>query len=206
MLGSRPDIAFAVSLVSRYGSNPLEAHWKIVETILRYLRGTLDMKLVYEGRLQPLIGYTDSDYAGDPNTRRSTSGFVFNVGSGPISWQAKRQPVVALSSCEAEYIGQSQATKEAIWLRELFKELEQPQASATVIYCDNQGAMALARNPEHHNRSKHIDVAHHFQREKVADGTIDMKYVPTQKQVADGMTKALNKDKFNAFRMALGVK
>jgi hypothetical protein len=206
MLGTRPDIAFAVSLVSRFGSNPLPEHWKIVESLLRYLRSTVNLQLVFEGPLKPLVGYTDADYAGDPNTRRSTSGFLFNVGSGAISWQSKRQAVVALSSCESEYIGQSQATKESIWLRALFSELQHRQVQATVIYCDNQGAMALARNPEHHNRSKHIDVAHHFQRERVADGTVDLQYTPTETQVADGLTKALCKDKFVAFRMALGVK
>ena len=207
MLGTRPDIAYAVSLVSRYAANPTPAHWNAVIRIFRYLRGTVHYELVYKGSLQDLIGYTDSDWAGDPS-RRSTSGYLFNVGSGAISWSSKRQATVALSTCEAEYIGQTQATKEAIWLKNLLNQLLRPKDSdpkATVIFGDNQGAIALAKNAQFHARTKHMDIAHHFVREKVNDGTVDMQFVPTDKQMADGLTKALCLDKFVAFRDALGV-
>ena len=207
MLGTRPDIAYAVSLVSRYSANPTPAHWNAVVRIFRYLRGTVHYELVYKGSLQELTGYTDSDWAGD-TTRRSTSGYLFNVGSGAISWSSKRQATVALSTCEAEYIGQTQATKEAIWLKNLLNQLLRPDdvdPKATVIFGDNQGAIALAKNAQFHARTKHIDIAHHFVREKVNDGTVDMRYVPTDKQMADGLTKALCLDKFVAFRDALGV-
>ena len=160
MLGTRPDIAYAVSVVSRYGSNPNESHWKAVKRIFRYLRDTVQYHLVFRGDLKPLTGYTDADWAGDQDTRRSTSGYVFDVGSAAISWSSKRQPTVALSTCEAEYIGQTQATKEAVWLRSLLNQLN-PGDQATrsvVIYCDNQGAMALAKNPQFHARTKHIDI------------------------------------------------
>lgn len=126
MLDTRPDIAYFVSVVSRYASNPDSGHWQAVKRIFRYLRGTIDLKLTYRSNLQPLIGYTDADWASDRYTRRPTSGFVFNVGSGAISWSSKRQPTVALSTCEAEYMGQTQATKEAVWLRSLLNEIERP--------------------------------------------------------------------------------
>jgi hypothetical protein len=207
MLGTRPDIAFAVSVVSRFASNPTEAHMKAVKRIFRYIQGTLDMGLVFRGSIQPLEGYTDSDWAGDHDTRRSTSGYVFNVGSAAISWSAKRQPTVSLSSCEAEYIGQTNATKEAIWLQGFLKQVNpgDPGLSATIIYGDNQGAIALAKNPQFHARTKHIDIQHHFVREKVAEGRVDIKYIHTSKQVADGLTKALPRDPFQRFRKAVGV-
>ena len=209
MLGTRPDIAFPVSAVSRYASNPTQAHWGAVKRILRYLRSTLDYQLTFQGTIEDLTGYTDSDWAGDHDTRRSTAGFIFHIGSGAISWQSKRQPIVALSTCEAEYIGQTQAAKEAIWLRNLLRELrpqdKESAAKAVIIFGDNQGAIALAKNPEFHARSKHIAIRHHFIREKVSEGTIDLQYTPTECQVADGLTKPLARDKFIEFRNALGL-
>lgn len=207
MLGTRPDLAYAVSVVSRYSSNPNDKHQKAVKRIFRYLNGTVDLTLTYRGDLMPLNGYTDADWAGDRDTRRSTSGFTFNIGSGALSWQSKRQPTVALSSCEAEYMGQTQATKEAVWLKALLKQLDEAYEApvATIIHCDNQGAMALAKNPEFHARSKHIGIQHHFVREKISNGDIELKFVPTEQQIADGLTKALPKDRFEAFRRALGL-
>ncbi|RKK17238.1 hypothetical protein BFJ67_g17769, partial [Fusarium oxysporum f. sp. cepae] len=140
MLGTRPDIAFAVSLCSRYLGNPTNEHVQAVKRIMRYLRGTIDLELVFSGPLRPLVGYTDSDWAGDHDTRRSTAGYVFNVGTGAISWSSKRQPTVALSSCEAEYMGQTQCTKEAIWLRGLLRELlaqyKHGDLQTTILYGD----------------------------------------------------------------------
>lgn len=206
MLGTRPDIAFAVSVVSRYSSNPTEAHYGMVKRIFRYLRATVHWHLTYKSSLQDLIGYTDSDWAGDHGTRKSTSGYVFNLGSGAISWSSKRQATVALSTCEAEYVGQTQAAKEAIWLRGLLSQIRPSGPLQTVIiFGDNQGAIALAKNPLHHGRVKHIDIQHHWVRGQIADGAVDLQYVPTEKQVADGLTKALCRDKFEAFRSLLGL-
>ena len=207
MLGTRPDLAFAVSVVSRYAHNPTQKHWGAVKRIFSYLKGTVHLQLTFEGSLSDLIGYTDSDWAGCTATRRSTSGYVFNVGSGAISWSSKRQATVALSTCEAEYVGQTQATKEAIWLRSLLTSLRKKDSLPTVIiYGDNQGAIALSKDPKSHGRTKHIDIAAHFCREKVADKSVDFKYTPTDLQVADGLTKPLARDKFESFRSALGLK
>jgi len=208
MLGTRPDIAYAVSVVSRFASNPNTTHMNAVKRILKYLKETIHLGLVYHGSLQPLIGYTDSDFAGDPHTRRSTSGYVFNLGSAAISWSSKRQATVSLSSCEAEYIGQTNATKEAVWLQAFLRQLQpdkDPGVGATVIYADNQGAIALAKNQVFHGRTKHIEMHYHFVREKISDGTVELRYISTSEQVADGLTKALCRDKFQAFRRAVGV-
>ena len=206
MLGTRPDIAYAVSVVSRYASNPTEAHWRLVVRILRYLRTSCHFQLCYQNTLQDLSGYTDSDFAGDP-TRRSTSGYVFNLGSGAISWSSKRQPTVALSTCEAEYLGQTQAAKEAIWLRQLLDEV-QPNKShipTVIIYGDNQGAIALAKNPLFHARTKHMGIQQAFVRERVTAQEIELEYVDTKHQIADGLTKSLPENAFVAFRKALGL-
>ena len=207
MLGSRPDIAFSVSCVSRYAANPTKSHMTAVLRIFAYLHGTLEYQLTYRGELEPLHGFSDSDFAGDKSTSRSTAGFVFNLGSGAISWSAKRQPTVALSTCEAEYGGQTQAAKEAVWLRQLLRGLNptDPIPYATIIYCDNQGAIALAKDPRFHPRTKHIGVQHHWIREQIASESVQLEYISTAKQVADGLTKALPRRTFEVFREALGL-
>ena len=134
------------------------------------LRGTIDLELTFSGDLSGLTGYTDAGWAGDLDARRSTNGYVFHIGSRTISWSAKRQLAVALSSCEAEYMGQTQAIKEAIWLKNFLAQVYSSRYGdpvATIIFCDNQGAMALARNPKFHGRSKHMGVQLNWQREQV---------------------------------------
>jgi hypothetical protein len=172
------------------------------------LRGTIDLGLAFSGDLSPLVGYSDADWAGDIDTRRSTSGYVFGIGTGPISWSSKRQSTVSLSTYEAEYIGQTQATKEAIWLRNLLAEIAdmgERDIPTTVIYGDNQGSIALAKNAKFHGRSKYIDIQHHYVREKINDGTVELKYIETSRQIADGLTKPLSKVPFQQCRKALGL-
>ena len=207
MLDTRPDIAYTISVMSRYGFNPNESHWKAVKRIFRYLRDTVNHQLIFRGSLKPLTGYTDADWAGDQDTRRSTSGYAFDVGSSAISWSSKRQPTVALSTCEAEYIGQTQAIKEAIWLRGLLNQLNSKDQAikAVMIYCDNQGAMALAKNPQFHARIKHINIQHYYVREQVTADNVALEYISTKRQVADELIKALCKDKFERFRDLIGL-
>jgi len=210
MLGTRPDIAFAVSMVSRYASNPDKFHWAAVIRIFKYLRGTVNFQLTYSGRLRNLIGYTDADFANDPDTRRSTSGYIFNVGSGALSWSSKRQHTVVLSTCEAEITATTEGTKEAVWLQRLLAQLDlkNPEASTStvVLYCDNQGAIALANNAAaFHGRTKQLDTKQFWVKEKVADKSVQLEYVSTHDQVADGLTKPLPRDKFQQFRRALGL-
>ena len=208
MLETRSNIVYAVSLISRYSANPTQTHWNTVIRIFRYLRGTIHYELVYKGSLQALTEYTDSDWA-DNSTRRSISDYLFNVDSDAISWSSKRQATVALSTCEVEYIDQTLVIKEVIWLKTLLNQLLRPRNSdpkTIIIFDDNQSAIALVKNAQFHARTKHIDIAHHFVREKVNDDTVNMQFVPTNKQMTDGLIKALCLDKFVTFRDALEVK
>ena len=205
-LCTRPDISAAVGTMSQFMSNPIQSHWFGVKRILRYLRGTSSYGLIYNGcDDNELVGFSDADWAGDLNTRRSTSGFIFKLGSSVITWSSKRQDTVAKSSTEAEYVSLSSAAQELIWLHRLFKDVGVNVPSPTTIYEDNQGAIDLSRNPKHHNRTKHIDVCHHFVRERVATGEICVDYCPTGEMIADIMTKGLGTVKFRRFRDQLGV-
>jgi hypothetical protein len=208
MLGTRPDIAFAVTALSQFCSNPGQSHWTAVNRVLHYLRGTMDYELTYGSDQQPLslYGYCDSDWASDKDDRRSVTGYAFMLGGGAVSWQAKKQQTVALSSVEAEYMAAAQATKETMWWRTFMTELGMHLTSATTLCSDSQGSIALSRNPEHHARSKHIDIRHHFVREQVAAGTVTLQYVPTENMAADILTKALSRDKHMLLLHMLGLR
>jgi hypothetical protein len=152
-----------------------------------------------------LVGYSDADWAGDVVGRRSTSGYAFQLLGGTISWASTRQSVVAKSTTEAEYMALSQATSEAVWLRRLLTDLGFPQKSATVVYADNMSAMALARNPQFHKRTKHIDVHFHYVRECIASDVVVLEHVSSGDMIADTLTKGLARPKFRYFRSKLGV-
>ena len=207
--GTRPDIAFAVNNVAKFCSDPTKHHWVAVKQILRYLRGTSDLGLLYtcaDGAVE-CLGYSDSDWAGDLDDRRSTSGYIFMLSSVGISWKSKKQTSVALSTAEAEYMALSGAVQEAMWLRQLVSELMNGgmPTKATVIHEDNQSTISLAKNPQFHGRAKHIDIQHHFVREKVNDGTIELIYCSAEAMVADVLTKGLSSVKFETLRMMASV-
>jgi hypothetical protein len=213
MLGTRPDIAFAVTALSQFSSNPGMPHWVAVKRVLRYLNGSMNYKLVYGGNngysvAPEFIGYCDADWASNVDDRRSITGYVFMLAGGAISWKTKKQPTVALSSVEAEYMAATQATKETIWLRTFFNELGISHflSGPSIIYFDSQGSIALAKRPEYHQRTKHIDVQHHFVREQVNLGTVQFKYISTDIMVADVMTKALAKTKHFKMIKLMGIK
>jgi hypothetical protein len=204
MTATRPDIAFAVSTLSAFMANPGEKHWIALKRVLRYLQGTRNYCLVLGGSKVELSAWCDADWANDKDTRRSVTGYIFKLGDGVISWQSKRQATVAMSSTEAEYMSASHAAREAAFLHQLLSELGYKQSSVT-LHCDNQSCIALISNPTYHQRSKHIDVQHHFVREKVEIGDITMKYVPTEQMVADALTKALPRVKHEWCMEALGL-
>ena len=181
-------------------------HWMAVKRIMRYLKGTSDVKLCLGGKNIVLSGYCDADYAGDTSNRRSTTGYMFKVGAGAVSWNSKRQQTTATSTVEAEYMATSYATKEAIWLRQLMADVGCTQGEATTIMCDNQGCISLAKNPTHHSRTKHIDVQYHFIREKLELGVIRLDYCPTEHMVADVLTKGLCKDRHLRLVIAFGLR
>ena len=203
---TRPDIVAAVGVMSQFMSNPNQSHWVGVKRILRYLRGTSGYGLIYRGNDgYKVCGYSDADWAGDVNTRRSTSGFVFQLGTSTVSWCSRKQATVAKSSTEAEYVALSTATQEVIWLRRFLVNIGVSIKGPVQIYEDNQGAIDIAKNPKHHDRTKHIDVCHHFVRERVALNDITVSYCPTGEMIADVLTKGLPVVKFRRFREELGV-
>ena len=197
---SRPDLSYAVGLESQYMQLPRKPHLDAVRRTLRYVSATLDYALFYEaGTELQLYGFTDADWAGSVCDRRSTSGFMFSLGSAAITWSSKKQPTVALSSTEAEYRGAAVAACEVAWLQMLLGDLGIQVQRPVVIHCDNLSSIQLARNPVFHARTKHIEVHYHFVRERVLDGDIDLTYVRTDEQVADIFTKALGAEKLRQF-------
>ena len=203
---TRPDIAHAVGEVAKFCEKYGKSHWAAAKRILKYLKTTQDLHIKFSGNSKgELIGFADANWAGDVDTRRSTTGYVFFLNSGVISWNSKRQPTVATSSTEAEYMSLYSATQEAIWLRLLLKDLEYTDNAATTIFQDNQGCISLAKNPVYHARTKHLDIKFHFLREKVMDEVIVLEYKPTEEMVADGFTKALPKDKHTKFLTTLNL-
>ncbi|CDO76033.1 hypothetical protein BN946_scf184818.g1 [Trametes cinnabarina] len=219
MLGSRPDIAFAVGTLSKHASTPGTEHWNALMRVFRYLRGTSGLRLTYGKDLKPLcehgltvVGYSDADWAGDRNDRRSTSAYVFKLGGGAISWCSRKQQSIAQSSTEAEYVALALAAKEGLWLSTLLSDLDSPvfhalssRLQVPLILVDNQSAMALAKNSSFHDRTKHIAVRHHFIRDELERGTLTVEYVPTGDQVADVLTKSLAREKHTYFTNLLGL-
>ncbi len=207
-IATRPDIAQAVGVVSKFNANPSHAHLTAVKRILRYLKGTQDFFLEYRktDKSFSLIGYSDADWAGDQDDRHSTSGNLFLMAGGPVSWLSKKQAIVALSTCEAEYVALSTATQETIWLRRLLDSLKTSPSGAITVMEDNQGAIAIAKNPVAHARTKHIDIRYHFIRETIQEGLIELHYCPTEKMLADILTKPLSKGRFHFIREAMGIK
>ncbi|KAK2979862.1 hypothetical protein RJ640_002775 [Escallonia rubra] len=192
---TRPDILFAVGYISRYMENPTTYHFKVAKRILRYLKGTIDLGIFYpaSGDMK-LVGYSDSDWARDVDDRKSTTRFVFYFGEAAFTWTSKKQSIVTLSTCEAEYVAATSTVCHAIWLRSLLKELSFIQDELTQIYVDNKSAIALAKNPVFHDRSKHIDTRYHFIRESIAKKQVQVKFVKSEDQDADIFTKPLNRE------------
>ncbi|KAJ9541409.1 hypothetical protein OSB04_027915 [Centaurea solstitialis] len=186
---------------------PTEAHWNAIKPIIRYLQGTSDYGL----HLSPapnlsLLAYTDADWAGCPDTRRSTSGYCVYLGDNLLSWSSKRQPTVSRSSAEAEYRGVANVVAEICWLRNLLLELNRPLSRATLVYCDNVSAIYLSGNPVQHQRTKHIELDIHFVREHVQWGCVRVLHVPSRFQVADIFTKGLSRVLFDDFRSSLNIR
>jgi hypothetical protein len=203
---TRPDIAFAVNDVSRFNGKHSEAHWAAVKRIFRYLKGTVNLKLIFSNRkLDGLQVFSDADWGSDPDKRRSCSGIVVKLSGGAISWSSKRQPIVALSSTEAEYIALSSAVCESIWIKQLMDELDKTFADRIKIYCDNQSSIKLAESDAFRPRTKHIDIRYHNIRDYVKKGVIDISYVPTEKMTADSLTKSVAKEKTIFCRKNMGL-
>jgi len=205
-VSTRPDIQEATNRVSRYVSDPGEQHWAAAKRILKYLRETQNLGLLFKrtnSKSCTLTGQCDSDWAGDQDTRRSTTAYIFMVNGSPVSWTSKLQPTVALSSVEAEYMAASSAAQEAVHLRNILHALGETQAEPTIIKSDNKGSIQLTENPEHLNRTKHIDVRVHFVRQLCLNKVVKFKYISTNENLADMLTKPLGKTKFSVHRQTV---
>ena len=203
---SRIDLSAAVSLISSYVSAPRQSHVSALKRILRYCKGTLDFGIVLGGTQDTplLVGYSDADWANCPDSRRSRTGYVFQIGSGCITWNSKKQPTVALSTAEAEYMSLSAATQELKWLSQLLGELGFPQDVVTLKQ-DNTACINIADSSTSHARTKHIDLRHHFIREAKKQGLLKLEWCSTDIMLADILTKAMPAPRFLKLRGLLNV-
>jgi len=204
MVCTRPDLAHAVGVVSRFLSNPGKEHWNAVKWILRYLQGTSSLKLCFGTEKPILCGYTDSDMAGDVDSRRSTSGYLVTFAGGAVSWQSRLQKCIALSTTEAEFIAATEACKELLWMKKFLNELGFTQ-KRYVLLCDSQSAIHLSKNPTFHGKSKHIDVRYHWIRDVLDSKSVELEKVHTDDNGADMCTKALPRMKFESCRLIAGL-
>ncbi|GJW93299.1 retrovirus-related pol polyprotein from transposon RE2 [Tanacetum coccineum] len=203
---THPDIAFPVSVVSQFLTAPRTSHWDVVTQILGYLKGTPGLGILYANHGHHIAeGFTYSDYAGCPNTSRSTTGYCVFVGGNLVSWKSKKQNVMSISSLEAEYRAMAQTTCELVWLRNLLGEIGFPQSKPMKIWRDNQAAIYISTNLVFHERTKHIEVDCHFTHEKLEDGTITTPHIRTESQLADVLTKALPRTRINSICNKLGM-
>lgn len=205
---SRPDISYAVNVVSKYLGEHNQSHWRAVRRIFAYLVGTVSTGIEYRdgGSMSELVGFSDADYAGDVDTRRSTTGFVFCLADGAVTWSSQRQKMVTLSTTEAEYVAACAAAKESVWLRKLLSDIGHPCTKETVLYVDNESAIQLVKNPVYHKRTKHIDVRFHYTRERVENKEIIVTRIDSENQRADIFTKALHRDRFLKLCASMNVK
>ncbi|XP_055848470.1 uncharacterized protein LOC129913695 [Episyrphus balteatus] len=205
---SRPDISYAVNCLSRFNQNPGKAHWVAAKRVLRYLKGTSNLKMCYsrEETSESLItGYCDADYAGDVDERKSITGYIFKMQGGAISWCSRKQPTVALSTTEAEYMAMSMAIQEVLWLNGLQNELLPDDKQNIILFCDNQGAICLSSTTVYHARTKHIDVRHHFIRNVINDQLVKIQYLKTSQMIADSLTKSLPTEKSTYCTKLMGL-
>lgn len=212
--GTRPDIAFVVGRLSKHNADPRKGHLRAAKRVVRYLKGTIHLELVYGQRPDGssptvpapygLIGYGDSNFAGDPEDRKSVMGYCFFLNGGVVSWSSKKQRTVSTSTTEAEYIAIGHAAREGIWIKRFINEL-QLEITGLSLKGDNEASLNLTKNPESQHRTKHIDVQHHYVRELVNDKELKIEWVPSAMMLADGMTKALTIDLFKKHRALLGL-
>ncbi|KAG5723407.1 hypothetical protein E4T56_gene14132 [Termitomyces sp. T112] len=211
MMGTQPDIAYAVGVLSHFNSNPKRHHCIAAKRVLRYLNTTSKMELKFDGNDvgmdMSFHGYSDADWSGDPDTSRSTSGYVFISTRGAIGWASKRQTMVSLSSMESEYIGLCYAGQHLAWLRNFFEDIGYTQRTPSELLCDNQAAIILTKEAQYRSRTKHIQRKYHYFRDDlVSKGQAVVRYVPTEDMVADIFTKALGHEKHWKFTKAMGLR
>jgi hypothetical protein len=209
MICTCPNVSYVVSVTSRYQSNPGEADWVAVKNTLKYLRRTKDKFLVYGGSEELVVnGYTDASFQTDRDDSQSQSRYVICLNGGAVSWKSSKQETIADSATEAEYIVASEATKEAVWIRKFVSELGVVSSCSSPIdlYCDNNGAIAQAKEPRSHQKSKHILRRYHLIREIVKRGDVKICKLHTDLNMADPLTKPLPQEKHETHTRAMGMR
>lgn len=206
-IATRPDISFAVGVLCRFLENPGPKHWAAVKHLLKYLKGTANLRLTYRPTASPYLftTYSDADLGGNPDNSRSTAGFVLQIGDGAVSWGSRLQKHVSLSSTESEYTTASATGTEIMWLRYFLDELGFDTSKPSPLFLDNASAEQVVRNPEHQSTMKHVHRCWNWIRSHVADGFIEVRHVPGNENPADIFTKPLKRIKFVRFRDALGL-
>ena len=202
---TRPDISYPVNFLSRYSQNPGKCHWSAVKRIFRFLKGTSHKKLTYTEVPNDIIGYCDADWACDLDERKSTSGYVFTMQGAAISWCSKKQPTVALSTTEAEYMAMTSAIQELIWLKKLSHELIPLSNNQIILYCDNKSTIQYVTNNSYSNRTKHIEIKSNFIREHIETGILKLVYLSTDQMVADKLTKGMATGKQVLLSSSIGL-
>jgi len=205
MLATRPDLAQCIQQISQFSQTPTKTHEKATKYALRDLKGTTDKGITCNGNLGMKPEFWSDANRGGEEGRKSVSGFVATIAGGSVTYSSKKKGSVALSSMESEYMALLHALRELMWLHRFRKEISYNVNDQNTIYCDNQSAIALAHNPEHHARTKHIDIQYHFVRNCVEDGTIWLEYRPTEDMVADGLTKALGPERHRKLAEMMGM-
>ncbi|GMI85509.1 cysteine-rich RLK (RECEPTOR-like protein kinase) 8 [Hibiscus trionum] len=204
MVCTRPGLAYAVGTISHFLSNLGREHWNAEKWIMRYLRGTSNMKLCFGNEKPILVGYIDSDMVGDIDSRRSTSGYLITYSGGVVAWQSRLQKCVALSTIESDFIAATEACKEMLWMKKFVQELGFTQ-ERYVLYCDSQSAIHLGKNSTFQARSYHIDVRYDWIRDVLEAKLLELEKIYTDDNGADMLTKALPRMKFEACCLTSGM-
>jgi hypothetical protein len=206
LVNSRPDICYAMNVLSQFMNQPRQTHWIAAKHVLRYLQSTVGYGLRYTSSVDlSLQGYANADWTGSAVDWKSTSDCCFTLGSAMVSWCSRKQSFVALSTAESKYIALSVAVHEAVWLRKLLTDLFDHEIDLTIIHCDNQSCVKLSENPLFHDRSKDIEIKYHYIRDMVQRKAVHIQYFPTHEKIADIFTKPLAKTKFEYFLERLGL-
>ncbi|KAJ3493089.1 hypothetical protein NLJ89_g11094 [Agrocybe chaxingu] len=208
MAMTQDNLSFTVNLLSWYQANPGQAHWKALQHVLAYINGTLHYKITYDPgspKALSILGYSDSDYAGDPDTMRSTGSYIFTMAGGPVAWSSKRQATTASSTTEAEYMALNRECQQAVWMREWVSKAQLEQMSPAKIFGDNKGSVDIAKNVKGITKAKHIHVKHHYIHKRVNKGDVEITRIPTDMNVADILTKSLPRAPHKKFVNMLGL-
>jgi hypothetical protein len=204
---TRPDLAFVTGLLGRFQSNPGPEHWKLIKKVLHYLQGTKSLMLTYrKTESLKVVGYSDSDYAGDD--RKSTSGYVFTLAGGAISWKSSKQTVTISSTMYAEFVACYEATGQVNWLKKFIPGLKVVDdiSKPLKLYCDNEPAVMYAHNNKSSGAAKHIDIKYYVVKDKVRDQTISLEHISTVKMLADPLTKGLPPNVFKEHVAGMGLR